>query len=72
MTLTFPVRGIAEIRRFWAGRGDVWAAIATAGIDDGVNWTPDLARRRAARVVVEMLRPPLARDGDPLDDRSSH
>jgi hypothetical protein len=60
MTLTFPVRGIAEIRRFWAGRGDVWAAIATAGIDDGVNWTPDLARRRAARVVVEMLRPPLA------------
>jgi hypothetical protein len=57
MTLTIPANGIDEIRRTWTGRGGLWAAIAAVEDDTGVTWTPGLARRRAARVVVEMLRP---------------
>jgi hypothetical protein len=57
MTLTIPADGIDEIRRTWTGRGGLWAAIAAVEGETGVIWTPELARRRAARVVVEMLRP---------------
>lgn len=56
MTLTIPPEGIDEIRRTWTGRGGLWAAVAAVEDETNVTWTPDLARRRAARVVVEVLR----------------
>lgn len=59
MTLTIPTEGLVEIRRVWAGRGGLWNGIAAVESDRGDTWTPELARRRATRVVVELLRPQL-------------
>lgn len=59
MTLTIPLRGLDEIRRTWAGRGGLLGGVASAHDDDGVSWTPELARRRASRVVIEVVRPML-------------
>lgn len=61
MTLTIPVDGLDEVRRVWAGRGGLWAAVAAADSYEGGPWTPELARRRAARVIAELLRPQLLR-----------
>lgn len=59
MTLTVPTDGLQEVRRVWAGRGGLWAGLGAAHDDDGLRWSPELARRRATRVVVEYLRPQL-------------
>lgn len=61
MSLSIPARGLDEIRRTWAGRGGLWGGIAQPANDDELGWTPDLARRRASRVVMEIVRPTLER-----------
>lgn len=59
MKLTIPAGGLDEVRCVWSGRGGLWAALAAVEEADGVHWTSQLARRRASRVVVELLRPHL-------------
>jgi hypothetical protein len=56
MMLTIPPDGLAEMRRVWAGRGGLWAGVAGSRDDDGYVWTPEVAHRRAARVIIELLR----------------
>lgn len=59
MMLTIPSRGLDEIRRSWTGRGGLWAGVAASHDEDGVPWTPVLARRRASRIILELIRPTL-------------
>lgn len=56
---TIPTAGIEEVRRAWSGRGGLWAAVSSARDDHGEVWTAQLARRRAARVAIELIRPAL-------------
>lgn len=60
MTLSIPEEGLEEIRRVWAGRGGIWAGVAAVEGEEGATWTTELARRRASRVILEMIRPQLA------------
>lgn len=60
MTLTLPLEGIDEVRRLWVGRGTIWNATAAVADEHDIQWSPQLARRRAARVVFELARPPLS------------
>lgn len=59
MRLTIPTVGLEEVRLVWAGRGGLWSAVAAADDQRGYKWSPVLARRRAMRVAVEVLRPQL-------------
>lgn len=59
MTPTLPLEGIAEVRRLWSGRGTIWEATAAVGQDGEVEWSPQLARRRACRIVFELTKPHL-------------
>lgn len=68
MTLTIPSRGIDEIRHSWAGRGGLWAGVAASHDEEGVSWTPELARRRASRIILELIRPTL--EGWPQSNRA--
>jgi len=52
--LSIPPEGIAAVRSIWAGRGGLWDVVGA-----GDDWGPALARRRAARIVLELLRPHL-------------
>lgn len=57
MNLAIPSAGLDEVRRVWAGKATLWGAAAAVTDGEGRNWPPALARRRAARVVAEHLRP---------------
>src|SRR5262245_14294867 len=59
MKPTIPVAGLDEIRRVWAGRGGILAGVAAVEDDTGVEWSHDLARARAARLLIEVVRPHL-------------
>jgi hypothetical protein len=58
--ISIPTAGLDSARRIWGGKGELWAAAASVA-GPGIQWTADMARRRAARVVLELVRPHLVR-----------
>lgn len=60
--LTIPRRGLVETLRAWSGQGQLWAALAATNDEVAEReWTPDMIRRRANRVLFERLHHVIAR-----------
>lgn len=58
--LTMPRDGIREVAHTWSGDGSLLAALAGAPAQhDDMAWTTQDVRRRARRVLLEMIQPEL-------------